>query len=84
MIEYLNFISIYSKIKKNNEKLKKIKLKYLLKIKKLKEDKKKKYINKYVYNKIVDKIIKTNKKINNEIKINNILINHLKKLKKNC
>ena len=64
MIRHLNFISIYLKIKKNIEKLRKIKSKYISNNNQLKKEKK--YIGKYVYKKIKKEIMIDNKIINNE------------------
>lgn len=78
MIKYLNFISLYLKIKKNIERLKEIKSKYIFKNNQLKKEKK--YINKNIYQKMKKEILKDNKVIRNEILKNYKLMKYLKKL----
>lgn len=78
MIKYLNFISLYLKIKKNIERLKEIKSKYIFKNNQLKKEKK--YINKHIYHKMKKEILKDNKVIRNEILKNYKLMKYLKKL----
>lgn len=78
MIKYLNFISLYLRIKKSIKKLKEIKSKYILKNNQLRKEKK--HISKFVYNKIRKEIKKDHKVINGEIIKNYKLIEYLKKL----
>lgn len=75
MIECLNFVSIYIRIKRNIYRLRNIQSKYILKIDKLKKN----ILDKHILNKIQKKIIKKNNIIRNEIKKNYKLMNFLKK-----